>query len=300
MASPRIRIRPAEYSASPPTAVWSGRVAACVSKDRSSHDPRDADTPTATAGDGRVTTRPTSCLPPLLSCRRGSESEPTVTAPVHSTMPFTPCAWTPMSHREVLISGSPGAGRGVADGKTRQPAAAAHPQQVVGVGGQRVGPNREQVLIGERLADQDVAAAVRGARHGAERRWNAARLQIEAAVRPRADADEQTVRVEEVALVQPQLAQHLHVFIRADLRGHTEAEVADRAVFVARVVEEARIFGRDRRDDFRAEHEVPAARSRSAPPAATAPPRRALGRMPAARTPATRSARRCFLNTRKV
>ena len=137
---------------------------------------------------------PTSCLPPLLSCTRGSESEPTVTAPVHSNMPFTPCAWTPVSQREVLIDRQPGSARRIADRKVRQPSAAAHPQQVVGVGRQRVGTNREQVLIGERLADQEVAAAIRGARHGAERRRNAAGLQVEAAVRPRADADEQPVR----------------------------------------------------------------------------------------------------------
>ena len=41
---------------------------------------------------GRTTTRPATCLPSLSSPTRGSESEPAVTEPVHSIMPFTPCA----------------------------------------------------------------------------------------------------------------------------------------------------------------------------------------------------------------
>ena len=117
MASPRTSTRPAENSASPPTAVWFGRSAVRASNDRSSHEPRAADTPNARAGVGRVTTRPASWRPPLLSRSRGSESEPTLIAPVHSKTPFTPCAWMPVSQRDVLTIGRPGPGSVLPMGK---------------------------------------------------------------------------------------------------------------------------------------------------------------------------------------
>src|SRR5687767_11053619 len=71
--------------------------------------PRDADTPKANAGVGRATRRPARWRPELLSRNRGSDNAPADTEPVHSNLPFTPCAWTPVSHRLVLTIGSPGA-----------------------------------------------------------------------------------------------------------------------------------------------------------------------------------------------
>ncbi len=70
--------------------------------------------------------------------------------------------------------------RRVADGKVREPAASAHSQQFVGVRGQRVGTQRREVLIRERVANQQVVVRIVPPGERAEGGRHAPGLDVEA------------------------------------------------------------------------------------------------------------------------
>ena len=146
-------------------------------------------------------------------------------------------------------------GCGIAQRIAREPSAAAHADEIVGGRRQRVRPQRGEVLIGERRADQEVARAVRALAEGAERRRDAADLNIEAARRPWADAREQGERLEPIAVIHAQLAEQLEARCRPQLGGDPEPDVAQRAVFVVGVVEEAGIGRRERDGGIPREHD---------------------------------------------
>ena len=109
---------------------------------------------------------------------------------------------------------------------------------------------------------------------------------------------EQSVRLEHAALIEPHLAEHLHVIVGANLRRHAHPQIAQRAELVARVVEEARIVRRDRRRDLGAEDDVPAGQrdrfARAAPG-----PRRTRERRPARSTRTQQHPSTAHLCTRK-
>ncbi len=171
-----------------------GRRRRCAPRRRDRNGPRAARRPRpARRPDGRRRGRPPACR----RCRRatsGLASEPVVTdagrvGPRPSRVHLH--AGVPAERGDKR---HPAVGRRIAEREVRQPAAAAHPQQLVGVGRDGVRAKRGQVLIRERIADQQVVVGVRPAREGAEGRRDAPALDVERALRPRAQPDVQRVR----------------------------------------------------------------------------------------------------------
>jgi hypothetical protein len=84
--------------------------------------------------------------------------------------------------------GQAAVGRDVAARKVRQPAAAAHAQQIIGRGRRRVAAQRQQVAVGQRAADERRVAAVGRAAEETEGGRHAAGLQVDVAGAPRPHA----------------------------------------------------------------------------------------------------------------
>ena len=143
---------------------------------------------------------------------------------------------------------------GTADRIDDEPAVTARAQQVVGGARHGVGPQRHEVLVGERLADHHVVVRVDGPPERAEGGRHAAHLDVEPPLGPGPKPHEQRVGREMLAMIEPQFGQQLQARRRAHFRRERDTEVAERAVFVIAVVEPAGILLADRRDHFAAEH----------------------------------------------
>ena len=113
----------------------------------------------------------------------------------------------PVSQRKAEMSGTPGAGVCRADRIGRPPAPAAHDEQVGHRRRRGIGTKRRQVLIGERVADERIVAAlIAAAAEGAKGRRNPAGLDVERVIEPRADADVGRVRPDDVEVFGPDFA----------------------------------------------------------------------------------------------
>src|SRR4030095_4427356 len=72
----------------------------------------------------------------------------------------------------------------IADGIGRLPSTRPHPEEIGARRGNRIGPDGREVLIRERIANQDVVARVVAAAERPERGGNAADLDVQAAFGP--------------------------------------------------------------------------------------------------------------------
>ena len=132
--------------------------------------------------------------------------------------------------------------RGVADRKARKPAAAAHPKQIIGTRRQRVGPERRQVLISQRVADEQIIGGVGVPRKGAEGPGNPANLDIEVPVRKRMDPDVYAVGPRSRVL-EPHVGERRDVVVDPDRGRDSETGHPQRGMVVVAVVEEAGVAG---------------------------------------------------------
>ena len=108
---------------------------------------------------------------------------PAVTAPATSRMPVRQCAWTPVSQRNAVTRGTPGLGWLLPTGKLDSQPRARMRARSSAVGRHRVGMDRGQVLVGQRIADHRIVGRVGAPAEHAEGRRNPAGLDVELAVR---------------------------------------------------------------------------------------------------------------------
>ena len=141
----------------------------------------------------------------------------------------------------------PGIGVRVADRITHQPAQAPFAEQLVGVGGERVGPHGREVLVRQRVADQRVVARVSPPRERAEGRRHPADLDVEIAGRPGPDAQIERIRPHAAEILRPHLAQQREMRAHPDGGRQIEPQQPQRRVLVIGVVEEAGIVRAERR-----------------------------------------------------
>ena len=122
---------------------------------------RHADDQPRSASRGCTLTRPAICCPELSSLKEGIRKragrdghggvdDVRRRVHLHAGVPAEPAG-----ERQAVV------GHRVADRVARQPAAPAHREQFVRIQGQRIGAQRRQVLIGERIPDEQVVRRVR-------------------------------------------------------------------------------------------------------------------------------------------
>ncbi len=129
-------------------------------------------------------------------------------------------------------------GRRRADRERRAPAPPAHAQQIVGARWHGVGPQRGQVLIRERITDEDLFGLIPASSELAEDRRDTAGLDVERHPAPRTNSDVGGVGVRRLEIVRPHLGKKRGAGRRLPLGGHRGAERPQRVAPVVGVVEE--------------------------------------------------------------